>query len=313
MSYQEDAEFVVINGHKQFLSIRTIGQNKPILLYLHGGPGDAALPLVAKYNGALEEYFIVVVWEQRGTGKSYYPFAEQENITISLFIEDVNAITDYLLKKYKQEKLYLVGHSWGSVLGFKFCQLHPAKVHAYIGCGQVVNMKKASQLAYEYVMEEVKKEGNTKILNRLNEIDCSYSSGDWLHDLLFVTGLVVKYKGSFYGHKNYNSFVKDFFFSKEYSITDLIRRQKGSLQSIQRLWQELMTVDFESTTAIHVPVFFVEGRHDYHVSSNLAKEYFDTITTPKEFFWFEHSCHFPQWSEAEKFASILRSIILIEQ
>lgn len=141
MSYQHESEFVVINGCNQFLSMRSSGQVKPILLYLHGGPGDAALPLVTKYNSSLEAYFTVVVWEQRRTGKSYYPFAKQESITISLFLEDINAITEYLLKKYKQEKLYLVGHSWGSVLGLKFCKLHPEKVHAYIGCGQVVNMK----------------------------------------------------------------------------------------------------------------------------------------------------------------------------
>lgn len=309
MSYQHEPEFVVMNGCKQFLSMRSFEQDKPILLYLHGGPGDAALPLVTKYNSSLEAYFTVVVWEQRGTGKSYYPFAAQESITISLFLEDINAITEYLLKKYQQEKLYLLGHSWGSVLGLKFCQLHPEKVHAYIGCGQVVNMKKSSHLAYEYAMQEAKKDGNTKALNKLEKIDYSYSSENWLHDLLFVTGLVVKYKGSLYGRKNYNSFVKGFIFSREYSIVDLIHRQKGSLQSIQRLWQELMAVDFESITAIPVPVVFIEGRHDYHVSSTLAKEYFNTITTSKQFYWFEHSCHFPQWSESEKFAEVLRSIL----
>lgn len=310
--YQCRNEWIEINGCKQFLSIRSDGSDRPILLYLHGGPGDAALPLVSKYNSALTENFTVAIWEQRGTGKSYYPFREHEEITISLFLKDLYAIAEYLLDKYEQKKIYLVGHSWGSVLGLKFCQLHPEMVHAYIGCGQVVNMKKASRLAYEYAIQEAMKDENTKALNKLKSIDCSYSSENWLNDLLFVTGLVVKYKGSLYGHKNYNRFVKDFIFSREYSLTDLIHRQQGSLQSIQRLWQELMSVDFESVTTIPVPVVFVEGRHDYHVSSALAKAYFDTITTPKEFFWFEHSCHFPQWSETEKFACVLQSVVLNE-
>lgn len=305
-------EFIEVNGCKQFLSIRSTGRDKPILLYLHGGPGDAALPLISKCNSSLTEYFTVAIWEQRGTGKSYYPFRDEEKVTISLFLKDVYAIIAYLLDKFKQEKIYLVGHSWGSVLGLKFCQLYPEKIHTYIGCGQVVNMKKSSRLAYEYAIQEAKKDGNTKALDKLKNINCSYSSENWVGDLLFVTGLVVKYKGSLYGHKNYNCFVKDFIFSKEYSLTDLIHRQKGSLQSIQRLWQELMSVDFEGVKEIPVPVVFVEGRHDYHVSSTLAKEYFDTITTPKEFFWFENSCHFPQWSEAEKFSSVLRFVILNE-
>lgn len=218
-------------------------------------------------------------------------------------------ITEYLLNKYKQKTIYLVGHSWGSVLGLKFCQQYPEMIHTYIGCGQVVNMEKSSRLAYEYAMQKAVENHNTKAVERLQSIDSSYSSTNWLNDLLFVTGLVVKYKGSLYGRKNYNSFIKDFICSGEYSLKDLIHRQKGSLQSIQRLWQELMTVSFESITAFPVPVVFIEGKYDYHVSSLLAKEYYDTITTPKKFYWFNNSCHFPQWSESEKFTEVLCSLL----
>lgn len=309
MPHLNDSGFVEINGHRQFLSIRSISNNKPLLLYLHGGPGDAALPLVVKYNSSLEKYFTVVVWEQRGTGKSFYAFNDNEEITISKFLDDIHSITEYLLNKYKQEKLYITGHSWGSVLGLKFCLKHPEKVHTYIGVGQVVNMKKSSRLSYEYVLQQAVLAKNNKLLKKLKEIDCSYSSNNWLNELLFVTGQVVKNKGSLYGHKDYNTFVKDFIFSKEYSLADLINRQKGSLQSIKRLWPELMTVNFEGITKFPVPVAFIEGRHDKHVSSELAKEYFDTITTPKSFYWFEKSCHFPQWSEPDKFTDVLCSAI----
>lgn len=302
-------EFIEINGCNQFLSIRSTDSDKPLLLYLHGGPGDAALPLVSKYNHYLSEYFTVVIWEQRGAGKSFYPFRHNEEITISLFLKDVYDIIEYLLNKYKQEKIYLVGHSWGSVLGLKFCQLHPEMIYAYIGCGQVVNMEKSSRLAYEYAMQESINKKKGKTIKRLQSIDYSYSSENWLNELLFVTGLVVKYKGSLYGHKNYNLFVNDFILSKEYSLMDLIHRQKGSLQSIQRLWRELMAVNFESVTEIPVPIIFVEGRHDYHVSSVLAKEYFDVITSPKKFYWFENSCHFPQWTENEKFTRVMCTIL----
>lgn len=311
MTYIHDTDFIEINGCRQFLSVRSAGDNNPLLLYLHGGPGDAALPLVTKYNHSLEAHFTVAVWEQRGTGKSYYPFGNNEKLSIALFVEDIYCIAKYLLEKYQQKKLFLVGHSWGSVLGLQFCRIHPELVHAYTGCGQVVNMKQGSRLAYEYTLSEAIKHGNTKTLDRLKDIDCSYSSESWLEDLLFVTGCVVKYKGSFYGHKNYNSFVKDFIFSKEYTFKDLFHRQKGSLQSIKHLWPELMTVNFEDITEFPVPVFLVEGRYDYHVSSSLVKEYFNTIITPKKFFWFENSCHFPQWSESKKFTEVMLSCLNI--
>lgn len=302
-------EFIEINGCRQFLSIRSTDSDKPVLLYLHGGPGDAALPLVCKYNTSLMEYFTVAIWEQRGTGKSYYPFQNDEEVTISLILKDMHTIIEYLLNKYNQEKIYLVGHSWGSVLGLKFCLLYPEMIHEYIGCGQVVNMQKSSRIAYEYAMQGAISKEAAKVIKRLKSIDCSYSSANWLNDLLFVTGLVVRYEGSLYGHKNYNPFIKDFICSREYSLMDLIHRQKGSLQSIKHIWLELMEVNFEGITQIPVPITFVEGRHDYHVSSVLAKEYFDTITTPKNFYWFENSCHFPQWTENKKFTQVMGTII----
>lgn len=299
-------EYIPINGAKLCISIRTKNERHPILFYLHGGPGDAALPLVTKYNHQLEDIFTVVVLEQRGAGKSYYPFTEK--ICLDTFIDDIHELILILLTRFNQEKLYLVGHSWGSVLGLKFIQLYPDLIHTYIGCGQVVNMLKSSKIAYDFALNENKRLGNTKIVNQLQTIDCSYQSDTWLHDLLFVTGQVVRLKGSLYGKSNYNQFVFDFLFSHDYSIKDTLNRQKGSLQSIKFLWQELMSINFEPIIAFEVPVVFIEGRHDHHVSSTLTHSYYETIESKKRFTWFEKSCHFPQWSEPEKFYETLKSL-----
>lgn len=288
-----------INGVLQYVSIRAERKNAPLLLYLHGGPGDAALPLVMKYNRELEKSYTVVIWEQRGAGKSYYQF--QEAVTIDDFLQDLYELTKYLLDRFAQAALYLLGHSWGSVLGLRFIQLHPELVHTYIGCGQVVNMRKSCQEAYDFACRHAGK----KEWKRLQKIDCTYTADSWLKDLLFVTGQVVKHKGSLYGQTNYQKLITPFLGSKYYTISDLIRRQKGSLQAIQYLWQELMQVNFEGQTRYQVPIILIEGRHDSHVSSALAKQYFDTIETKKKFYWFEESCHFPQWSENERFHKVM--------
>lgn len=288
-----------INGVLQYVSIRAERKNAPLLLYLHGGPGDAALPLVMKYNRELEKSYTVVIWEQRGAGKSYYQF--QEAVTIDDFLQDLYELTKYLLGRFAQAALYLLGHSWGSVLGLRFIQLHPELVHTYIGCGQVVNMRKSCQEAYDFACRHAGK----KEWKRLQKIDCTYTADSWLKDLLFVTGQVVKHKGSLYGQTNYQKLITPFLGSKYYTISDLIRRQKGSLQAIQYLWQELMQVNFEGQTRYQVPIILIEGRHDSHVSSALAKKYFDTIETKKKFYWFEESCHFPQWSENERFHKVM--------
>lgn len=298
------SEKLNINGVQQFISIRAQKPKLPLLLYLHGGPGDTALPLVLKYNSELEKYFTVVVWEQRGAGKSYYKFEENENVCIETYVQDTHSLVKILLKRFEQDKLFLVGHSWGSVIGLMFCKQHPELIQTYIGCGQVVNMKKSSEIAYRFAMNHATK----KAAKKLTQIDCSYRGDHWLNDLLFVTKQVVKHKGSLYGASNYNRLVFDFIFSKDYGIKDLINREKGSLQGIHTLWQELMDISFENITSFEMPVIFIEGKFDYHVSSELAKEYFDRITSVKKFYLFEKSCHFPQWSEADQFNHILKNL-----
>ena len=292
-----------INGIPQFISVRAEEKNTPLLLYLHGGPGDAALPLVMKYNRELEKHFTVVIWEQRGSGKSYYKF--DSAVTIDVFLQDLYTLVKYLLSRFQQDSLFLWGHSWGSVLGLLFIRAHPQLVRTYIGCGQVVNMKKSCTIAYDYALRNA----DLKAVTRLEKIDCSYSGDNWLKDLLFVTKQVVKHKGSLYGRKNYNVLVWPFLFSKYYTVPDLIRRQKGSLQAIQYLWQELMQINFEDQVQYDVPLILIEGRYDSHVSSALAKDYFDKLETEKQFFWFEKSCHFPQWSESDKFNKLIIELL----
>jgi pimeloyl-ACP methyl ester carboxylesterase len=170
---KQRSEFIDINGTKQCISIRADNPQNPILLYLHGGPGDAALPLVAKYNRQIESCFVFVVLEQRGAGKSYYPFSTTEKITIDTFVDDIYALSLYLLKRFNQEKLYLIGHSWGSILGLKFIKRYPHLVHAYVGCGQVINIKKSSQIAYDFALRKNKDENRKKIYEKLKHIDSS--------------------------------------------------------------------------------------------------------------------------------------------
>jgi len=54
----------------QWISIRGRDRANPVLLWLHGGPGSAQMPLAHKYDERIEEEFVVVHWDQRGAGKS---------------------------------------------------------------------------------------------------------------------------------------------------------------------------------------------------------------------------------------------------
>ena len=294
-----------INGVQQFVSIKGVKKSNPILLILHGGPGDTSLPMVRKYNKPLEKVFNVACWEQRGAGKSYYRFDAAKPPKISDFVQDAKVLCEILLKYFGQTKLFISAHSWGSVLGIHLLMECPHIIQAYVGCGQVVHMKKITMASYKFALDKSRENNDANVTRRLVDIDWTYTQKNWYKDLLFVTRQVVKYGGSLYGQSNYSKFVKDFMTSKDYTMTDILRRQKGSAQSIKYLWPELMNTNFEDKTSFDVPVIFIEGMHDYHASYKVVEEYYQTITSDKRLYLFEKSAHFPQWSEYDKYNQIL--------
>lgn len=300
-------EYIRINNKEQYIAILSENVDNPILLYLHGGPGDAALPLVMKYNSDLSRNYTFVIWEQRGTGKSFFPFSTNENIRIQDFIDDMKELIQTLLLRFSKEKVYILGHSWGSILGLTFTQKYPELVETYIGCGQVTNMKKMVNHWKEF---SVNLETNEKVKKRLLEVDTSFNSEKWLSDLSFLVGRVVKNGGSLFGKTSYLTLIKDFLFSKEYNVKDIIHRIKGSDQSIQFLWKEAMTINFEPVKSFQTPIIFIHGDYDHHCHFELLKEYYESIESDKKLYFISNSSHFPQWCQSQQFNEIVNGLRL---
>lgn len=154
--------FVKIRNSKQYVTIGTKDIEKPILLYLHGGPGLAQTPITFPYFKELEKDFIVVFWDQRGAGKSFNGFNPSKYQTVDSFIEDTKEITKYLINKFNKEKIYLIGNSWGSLLGMETIKKYPELYYAYVGTGQMVdvqeNLKKSYDLIFNIAIENKDKE-----------------------------------------------------------------------------------------------------------------------------------------------------------
>ncbi|MGG5318237.1 alpha/beta fold hydrolase [Enterococcus sp. AZ072] len=281
-----------INGVDLFFSVnKNQDSKKPILLYLHGGPGDSCIPLTQKFNSELEKRFNFINLEQRGAGLSYYKFENQKKLLIDDIVTDIYLFIKYILERFNQKKIILIGHSWGSVLAIKLIQKYPELFTKYIGIGQVVNMKKNIGLQQSFL--------NAK---GVKEIELDYTNVDSLiKDSLYITKSIVKHGGSLFNETNYSKLIIPFILSKSYSIKDLLFRVKGSNQSIQCFWKELMEINFESIYSYPIPMYFFEGRHDYHVSSKLVEEYLTKVKSSTSLIWFEKSGHFPQWEESNKF------------
>ena len=127
---------IEINGSKQWVLIRSSDPSNPILLYLHGGPGHSLIPFAHVATSYLTDRFTVVYWDQRGAGLSYEAGFPAEKLNVKQLIEDTLAVTEYLQQCFAQKRIFLLGHSWGSLLGSLVVQQKPGEFHAFIGVGQ---------------------------------------------------------------------------------------------------------------------------------------------------------------------------------
>ena len=137
----ESLERVTLGGIPQWILVRGWDRHNPILLFLHGGPGFPETAVARLFSARLEKHFTVVHWDQRGAGKSYQFGEDRSSWTIQDYDDDTRALIELLLRRFGKERLFLVGHSWGTVLGMRTARDHPELLHAFVGIGQVVNWR----------------------------------------------------------------------------------------------------------------------------------------------------------------------------
>lgn len=307
-------EKVNLGGQEQWILIRGIDIIKPIILFLHGGPGTANMSLLRKYTNELEKHFIVVTWDQRGAGKSYKAINPHSSMTINQFILDTGELTQLLCDRFNQKKIFLVGHSWGSVIGIFSIQKYPDLYHAYIGIGQIANMQENEQTSYEWTFAQATKAKDNRAVKTLAEIEPPPYTGDWQKKLMTQRRLLGKYGGELYGSSKgaFPLIFSSLICATEYTLIDKVNFFKGIFQSNHLLWEELLTINLkEQASSFKVPIYFVLGRHDYEAPSVIAEQYFKTIKAPKkELIWFENSAHLADIEEQQKFNDLLINHIL---
>ncbi len=147
-------EKITLGGQEQYLIIRGADSTKPVMLFLHGGPGFPEFALLKEYNSAIENDFVMVYWEQRGAGKSFSKYIPAESLNITQLISDTRELSEILAMRFKQDKIYLMGHSWGSFLGILSAYQHPELYHAYFGVGQFCNQYEGEKVALDWVKEQ---------------------------------------------------------------------------------------------------------------------------------------------------------------
>lgn len=310
--------FVNIGGIKQGMFIKGKDRNNPVLLFLHGGPGMPTYFLAEKYPTGLENHFTVCYWEQRGGGISYNPAISAGSITVEQLISDAIEVTNYLGKRFGQEKIYLMGHSWGSLIGIQTAAKAPELYHAYIGVAQVSRQNESEKLGYNYMIEQYISAGNKKMAGKLKD-----------HPVLLSEAAMIPYFKSALRDRTMHelgvgtmhdmkSVITGVFIPvmlcKAYSLREKINiwRAKLFLRNETNLIGQLFSSDLTASVAkLEIPAYFFSGIFDYTVNYNLSKTYMESLHAPvKGFYTFSRSAHCPMHEEPEKFVGIMVGDVL---
>jgi len=292
-------EKVELGGMEQWISIRGHDRDNPVLIWLHGGPGSTQMPLAHHLDRELEKEFVVVHWDQRGAGKSNPRGFDQDTMSVEQFKSDGLELIEYMLERLDKEKVYLLGHSWGTCLGIELAEENPHYLHAYIGVSQVVDDRRAVQIAYDWAMETAREKDDRDRREFLEELgEPPYDHSEYRQ----LARLIGEYGGNF--DLDIWRIALIVFRAPEYRVIDYGRLLGGMNRGGSPLHDDKM-LHFnyiEAVPALEAPAFFLVGANDYNTPAELVEEYYEQLEAPqKELIIFENSAHTPFLKEKEQF------------
>lgn len=288
-------EVILIGGIKQVISIKGTDDSNPVLLYLHGGPGEPVMDRADAFTSKLQEKFVVVQWDQREGGKTLLQNSTNQPLTVSLMQNDTREMVEALLKMFGRKKLFLVGHSWGTVLGFHIADKYPNLLNAFIAISPFI--KSTDSVWFEKVVAFEKEKKNEKALQELSEVKIPYET----FEQMFTAR---KWLSDFEGEPVPDS---------------LVAMYLKMLEPFKNTWfpmyqREAQKINlYKTISSVKCPVYFFVGRTDNVTQASVSEDYFNKLKAPKKkFFWFEKSAHSIPMTEPELMQEIIINQILPE-
>ena len=286
----EKNDSILIGGIKQYVHIKGKDISKPILLFLHGGPGGSLMGKAEKMTHKLQQHFVVVQWDQRETGETQKLNKSPEPLTPALFYNDTHDLIDSLLKRFQRSKLYLAGYSWGTVLGFHTADRYPELLYAYIAISPVINTWESEQIA----LDMLKKKMGNKARKELSQVKIPFENAEQLY---YHRKWLFKYSGQ-----------------KLVSLTFRKSFVEGWANTWFKVWKEACSENlFDTMPALNCPVYFFVGEKDYQTNHSIAEKYYNKVLAPKkDLFLFTDAGHGLPETDSGTFQDMIIDKILPE-
>lgn len=306
-------EPIEINGSTQWISVRGASRDLPLLLYLAGGPCGSEMAWMRHYHAALERHYLVVNWDQRCAGKSY-DAADWERLRPADLVADAGVLLDTLLRRFGQDRLLLVGNSWGSMLGVRVAARWPRKLHAYVGVTQQVSVQESDSLAWSLTRtaaQRAREDGDVETLDRIGPPP--YPPDEFVSRYFKLIALQNRYGGTPEANQAAKGQLRVALTAPEYGALDRLHWLWSLKKGWETVYRALATedLDFErEVPALEVPVYLLLGRHDLVVPPALAERWLARLSAPhKEIVWFERAGHTLMVSDAAAVDAFLVSLL----
>lgn len=301
----QDTYKTTIGGIPQWINIRGQDRANPVILFLHGGPATPQIPSLWQFQRPIEEYFTVVNYDQRGAGKTFRetdPESIKDTMHVQTFVDDAIEIAEHVRKRLGKDKVVLMGHSWGSIVGMRAALQRPDLFHAYVGIGQVISTLENERLSVEYGLRMARQENNAEALREIASISPYPGDKPLTRDRIVLARKWPQHYGGLSAFRDTSTY---YFgasrLAPDYSAEDRQAQDAGSLFTLDKVIDEFLAVDYRSVREFPIPVLMFMGRHDYTTPSAPTAEWLERVKAPyKKGVWFEHSAHMVPWEEPGK-------------
>lgn len=294
-----ELEKIKINGTELVVMTRGHDKDNPVMLVVHGGPGCSEIPYIRKYQDKLEKEFTIVHYDQRGSGKSYHFFENYSNLSPDLLVEDLIMLSKQLSERFNNKQIILMGHSFGTYLSMQAIAQAPELYQAYIGIGQVSDKIEGELDNLNYCIAQAQAQNKLSDVIDLEGLRDSIENGE----MITPRNYVRKYGGAARLINETKDMVTGVLFHSEYNLLDAVRYALGVGRFQDILMQRQSEAPITQLVAsVDIPVWFIMGQYDHMTSTAAAQKYFNSLSAPKKsFIIYEHSAHYPQLEEKDKF------------
>lgn len=311
----DEGIYVQLGGQEQYVLLRGNDTGNPVIIYLHGGPSSADTYATYCFSGELAEDYTVLAWDQRGCGRTYFRNIDKDpenaTATFAQAMEDLDDLVDYACERFGREKVIVMGHSYGTILGSEYALAYPNKVEAYVSVAQVVSMEKMVVYSYEDALRKAEAAGDdTTELVTAYETFCA--SEDFT-DMMKVRSLGAKYQPAEVADRaTWLSVTSPYFGMDDFRW---FLKQLGSLDAYFAMNQPLFDYTYEfdaykNAMSYEMPVYFISGSADWICPVDSVREYAESITAPEVCLELMDGCgHNVQYSLPEEFAEKVRDIL----